>query len=428
MTFAFPAPTVRRLENGLTALTVGSSGRRRAVFTAYFPTGSRFESPAENGTSHFLEHMLFRGSPSYPSSESLAQAFEDLGGTLEASTSTSYGNLSISLPRENLLHVIEPLAEVFRSPLLGQIEVERAIIREEILEDFDDAEQLIDGPSLVRALAFPGHGLGLPITGPPSVVEALTEQDLRAHHERTYVAGGLVIGAAGELDEDAVLAEIERCFGVVPRGEVPALVPPPEQNEPRFQLVRSRGSSQTSVHVAFRTGGHFDARDPALEMLLRVLDDGMSTRLYQRLCDQSGLCYDASASYSAHEDAGLIEFEAETAHGSTGRVVAEICQMAQEVAEHAVSDAELDRARRRARWQYEGVTDHLHGLLDHLVLAELERSRPPGPHLEALLAVTKADVLAAAAHVFATGKRNIVVVGAPPSRVVDRVERLARAS
>lgn len=427
MTFAFPAPKVRRLENGLTALTVGSSGRRRAVLTAYFPTGSRFESPATNGTSHFLEHMLFRGCPSYPSSESLAQAFEDLGGTLEASTSTSYGNLSISLPRENLLHVIQPLAEVFRSPLLGQIEVERAIIREEILEDFDDAEQLIDGPSLVRALAFPGHGLGLPITGPPSVVEALSEEDLRLHHARTYVAGGLVIGAAGEFDEEAVLAEIERCFGEVPRGEVPVLVPPPAQHEPRFQLVRSRGSSQTSVHVAFRTGGHFDAEDPALEMLLRVLDDGMSTRLYQRLCDQSGLCYDASASYSAHEDAGLIEFEAETAHGSTERVVAEICQIAEEAAQ-TISDAELDRARRRARWQYEGVTDHLHGLLDHLVLAELERSRPPGPHLEALLAVTKADILAAAGRVLASGQRSIVVVGAPPARLVDKVERLARAS
>src|SRR6187402_3013999 len=168
MTVLFPTPTVLRLQNGATALSVRSSGRRRAVLTLYFPTGSRFETEETSGTSHFLEHMLFRGSPRYPSSDSLAQAFEDLGGTLEASTSTSYGNLSITLPRENLPLVIGPLADVFQRPLLGQIEVERAIIREEILEDFDDAGQLIDGPSLVRALAFPGHGLGLPITGPPS--------------------------------------------------------------------------------------------------------------------------------------------------------------------------------------------------------------------------------------------------------------------
>jgi len=428
MTLLFPAPTTRRLENGATALTVRSEGRRRAVFTAYFPTGSRFETEATNGTSHFLEHMLFRGCPSHPSSEQLAQAFEDFGGTLEASTSTSYGNLSISLPRENLLHVIAPLAEVFAQPLLGQIEVERAIIREEILEDFDDAGQLIDGPSLVRALAFPGHGLGLPITGPPSVVEALSERDLRAHHQRTYVASGLVIGAAGDFDHDEVLTEIERRFGQLERGQVPRLVTPQEQDEPRFQLVRSRGSSQTSVHVAFRTGGHFSADDPALEMLLRVLDDGMSTRLYQRLCDQSGLCYDASASYSAHEDAGLIEFEAETAHGSTDRVVREICEMAQQVAQTAVSEDELERAKRRARWQYESITDHLHGLVEHLVLAELERSRPPGPHLEALLAVTPSDMLAAAQRVFGAAKRSIVVVGAPGAKVVDRVEKLARAS
>src|SRR6187402_59384 len=120
MTVLFPTPTVLRLQNGATALSVRSSGRRRAALTLYFPTGSRFETAESNGTSHFLEHMLFRGSPRYPSSERLAQAFEDLGGTLEASTSTSYGNLSISLPRENLLAVVEPLADVFQRPLLSQ--------------------------------------------------------------------------------------------------------------------------------------------------------------------------------------------------------------------------------------------------------------------------------------------------------------------
>jgi len=425
MTSHFPAPTVLRLKNGATALSLGQAGRRRAVLTLYFPTGSRFESAETNGTSHFLEHMLFRGSPRYPSSERLAQAFEDLGGTLEASTSTSYGNLSISLPRENLAAVVEPLSDVFQRPLLNQIEVERAIIREEILEDFDDAGQLIDGPSLVRALAFPGHGLGLPITGPPSVVESLTTADLRAHHERTYVASRLVIGVGGEFDEQALLREIERCFGDVKPGDVPALPAPAAQTEARYQLVRSRGSSQTSVHVAFRTGGHFSAEDPALEMLLRVLDDGMSTRLYQRLCDQSGLCYDASASYSAHEDAGLIEFEAETAHGSTDRVVREICEMAEEMATSHVSDDELDRAKRRARWQYEGIGDHLHGLLDHLVLAEFERTAPPGKHLEALLAVTRQDLLSAAQRVLVGPQRSTVVVGAPAARVAERVEQLA---
>jgi len=426
MTLLFPAPTTVRLANGATALAVRSSGRRRAVFTLYFPTGSRFETEKTSGTSHFLEHMLFRGTPDYPSSQRLAQAFEDLGGTLEASTSTSYGNLSITLPRENLPAVIEPLADVFRRPLLGQIDVERAIIREEILEDFDDAGQLVDGPSLVRALAFPGHGLGLPITGPPSAIETMTTEDLRAHHQRTYVASRLVIGVGGDFDEAAVLAGIERAFGEIERGDVPALEAPAEQAEARFSLVRSRGSSQTSVHVAFRTGGHFAAADPALEMLLRILDDGMSTRLYQRLCDQSGLCYDAAATYSAHEDAGLIEFEAETAHGSTERVLREIFEMTHELASTKVTDDELERAHRRARWQYEGLTDHLHGLVDHFVLAELERSRSPGEHLEALLAVTADDVLAAAQDVLSPTKRNTVVVGAPAAKLAGSVERLAR--
>lgn len=425
MMLSIPSLAVARLQNGLTALAAPVSGRRRAVLTLYFPTGSRFEALESSGISHFLEHMLFRGTPAHPSSESLAAAFEDLGGTLEASTSASYGNLSITVPRENLLAVIEPLSEVFRTPLLSRIDVERGIIREEVLEDFDDAGQLIDGPSLVRALAFPEHGLGRPITGPPAFVESVTEEQLRQHHARTYVANRLVVGVTGDVDTHAVLAEIERRFGTVPAGEALVSPAPDVQTRPAFSLVRSRGSSQTSVHLAFRTPGHFDRLDPAFEMLLRVIDDGMSTRLYQSLCDQSGLCYDAAASYSAHEDVGLIEFEADTAHDSTLRVVEELSRLLADLATGLVPEAELDRAKRRARWQYEGVGDQLHGLADHLALTALEGTAPLSEHLERLLEIQPRDLLLAAQAAFRPSQRSLVIVGTPPRRLVDRLEALA---
>lgn len=414
-----------RLDCGARFIITPMPGRRQATACLYFRTGSRFESAQHSGLSHFLEHMLFRGTPRYPSSLALARGFEDLGGTLEASTSADHGELSIVIPKESLRPVLDLLSEVFREPLLLDLETERSIIREEILEDFDDAGQLIDPASVLRRLAFGDSGLGQLITGPVENLDRFDEAMLRAHHARTHVAGSLVISVAGDVDVSATEAWIRADFSAIDRGQQLVGQEPPGQDSPRIAVVDHAGSSQTAICLGFRGEGHGHAIDAATEILLRVIDDGMATRLYQRLCDKSGLCYDVSATYEAYDEVGLIEFAASTAHHTGDRVVRELLSLTGELTEHAVPGAELDRVRRRLRWQYESLADHPSEVADLLGLTSLQGSPEPVQRLEALLSVSSQEVLSAAQRLFAPERRNLVAIGAPGRQVRAQLEKWA---
>ncbi|HSC89103.1 MAG TPA: pitrilysin family protein, partial [Polyangiaceae bacterium] len=347
-------------------------------------------------------------------------------GTLSASTSVDNGNLSIAVPPENLSAVLELLADVVQNPLLSELETERGIIREEILEDLDEDGQLVDDRGLVRLLAFPDHGLGRPITGPIENLETFDLARVRSHFAKTYVASGMVLTVAGALDAERVEQEIAAAFSGVPAGSPLAFVPAAEQSERRFRMMQSAGSNQTRLSIAFRAPGEHDPLEPAVEMLLRVIDDGMSTRLYHRLCDSLGLCYDAAASYEAYDETGLVEFGTETAHERAPRVLTEILSLAEELASSGPNELELERARRRARWQHEAMLDHAGDLGDFLALGELRRvARTPHERLEHLLAVSQADVREAAQRIFGGAGRSVVAVGRAKGAALGKLERLA---
>src|SRR5262245_2102752 len=153
------------LPNGLRVVLVPQPSVHRAVAALYLRVGSRFETPADNGVSHFLEHMVFRGTSSLPTAHDQALAFERLGGTLYAATHVDHGLMSVALPPRNLTPVLDLLGQVTVEPRFSDIEIERGIVREEILEDLDDDGRDIDADNLSRALIYDKHPLGYTITG-----------------------------------------------------------------------------------------------------------------------------------------------------------------------------------------------------------------------------------------------------------------------
>lgn len=401
-----------QLKNGLVTLVTPTPTRERAVVVVYLRTGSRFESPRENGLSHFLEHMLFRGTEGHPSAHRLAAAFEQWGGTLDATTAADHGTLGIDVPRENIAQILPLLAEVFRGPLLKDIDIERGIIREEILEDLGENGELIDPPSLVRKLAFGDSGLGQPITGPLSNVERFDESELRAHHQRTYIANDAVVSVAGPLDPQVMSRDLEAAFCGLNQGTPLSLQAPAGQEEARFYYVKHPGSSQTNVSLGFRCPSATDEMEPAVEMLLRVIDDGMATRLYHELCDKRGLCYSVSGSYETYADTGLVELEADTAHERAHLVLEQMLRVTSELRESRISDEEFDRLMKRTRWQHEAYVDEPGACADFFALAEMSgTAATPSDRLAELLAVSREDIRQAAERIFRAENRNVVCIG-----------------
>jgi predicted Zn-dependent peptidase len=414
------------LSNGLVVLCVPQPALHVAAVALHVRVGSRFETPANNGVSHMLEHMLYRGTPTYPDAHAQALAFERLGGTLYAATQADRGIMALGLPPENLRPAFDVFAEVITSPAFTGLEAERGIIREEILAALDERDREVDPDNLSRALMFPEHPLGMTITGSLASMGELDVPMLRAHHQRHYTGQNAVLCFAGAIDADACLLAATERLRTLPAGQVVPTTPPAAQTEPRVQVVNNQGS-QADLRLAFRAPGERDPDASATELLVRLLDDGMSTRLYAQICDARGLCYDVSADYEAYTDDGVVDLAAAVQHTRTPVVFRELCAIVRELALQGPSAEELRICKDRHRWEIRALLDDAEGLADFHGVATLtgtvdsliERERE-------LEAVTRDQLIHVARKVFRPEGLCAVAVGSLGRRERRELEALAR--
>lgn len=417
------SPTVSELESGLTVAVVPMPALHRVVLNVHLRVGPLFELTEQNGISHFLEHMLYRGTAGHPTAHSQADAFESLGGTLVATTLVDHGSIAIAVPPASLEAVFPLFGEVFAHPLFDGIETEKGIVREELLEGLDDDGRSVDADELIRASSFEGHPLGNPITGTAERLDRFDRDMLLRHHRTHYVGAGSVLAVAGPVEPERVLALARRAFADIPRGERP--IPPrlPEQTAARYRYVRY-AASQTDLRVAFRAPADGDPLEPATDLLLRVIDDGMSTRLYHRLCDERGLCYDVSAGYEAYVEGGIFDLAAETANAQAPRVLGELLELSRELREDGPTEAELDKAKARLRWHFEEMLDDPGEVASFLALGLLSGvARSPRERRERLLSVTTEQVRSAAQCLFRRERMSVVAVGSLTKKDRDALSR-----
>jgi len=359
MFFMPPPPEVHRdvLANGLIVVTVALPHLHTASIVMYARVGSRYETPATNGLSHFVEHMLFRGSKSFPDSFALNYAIEDVGGTLYAETGRDYSLYQISLHPESLPRGIEIFGDIFAAPALRDIELERKIILEELLEDIDEEGRLINVDDVARKAIWPQHGLGLSITGPLANVERFVVEDVQRHFIEFYGASNMVLCVSGATRREQVLEWAQRWMSPLRAGERQRPTPPEDwQHAPQTVYVENEGS-QTSVQVLFRALPEHDADYVAMQALARILDDGMSTRLHYRVCDQMGLAYYVSGNVEPFHDTALFEIDAASAHKNVPGLVREVFRLITELRDQPVDVRELEKAKRRYRWDLEATFD-----------------------------------------------------------------------
>lgn len=418
------SPRIETLANGLRVVVARLPWAHRVALVGNLRVGSRYETEKDNGVSHLLEHMLYRGIPGYPTAHDQALAFERLGGTLTAATGSDSGSLSVACPKESFAATLALFASVYREPLLDGLDVEKRIVREEILEDLDEDGTLVDDYDLLRSVAFAGHPLGFPVIGNVRRIDALSAPDLRRHHEKHYVGRGTVLSVAGPLDPEDVIGEIERRFATLGAGDAIPVVAPRAQDGPKLRFVAS-SSSQTSVRVGFRGAGVADPHEPATELVVRLLDDGNSTRLYTRLCDERGLAYDVSAGYEAADDVGLLDVGCDVAHREATTVLREVLEIVKRFRDEGPDTDELAKAKARHRWSLEEMLDSPGACADFYADSVLRGyAKSLVERRDRLEATTAADVRAAARALFTRENLSVVVVGVQPKRAQREIEAL----
>jgi len=384
----------------------------RAHLGLYVRTGSRFESDKTSGISHFLEHMLYRGTSKLRSAHEVNLAFERLGGSLYAATQVDWAVYSVSMPNKNVEACAKLFGDVLARPRFPDIDIEKGIVLEEILEDLDDEGRQVDADNVSRAVIYPSHPLGLTITGTEKHVRRFDEAMLRAHHAKHYCGENLVVVVSGAIEKSRGLELGARVLDAFPRGaRVVADPPKHDQRAPRVHVLESI-SSQTELRVCFRAFAEGAPERAALDVLMRTIDDGMSTRLYHRICDAQGLCYDVTATYDGYEDDGIVDLAAGVRHGRVARVTRELLEMMEELARSGPSSDELEKLRARRTWDLLAMRDSAEEMGALFGLGVLfRRLLTPEELVSRVNAPTRDEIVDVARELARPERLNIVAVG-----------------
>jgi predicted Zn-dependent peptidase len=415
------------LPNGLRLSTVETPHLHSAVVAVYVRAGARYETPHSNGLSHFVEHMLFRGSARFPTSFLLNRAIEERGGTLYAETGRDYSLYHVALRPRDVAVAMDILGNLFAAPTFRDIELERPIILEEILEDLDDRGRNVNIHDISRAVAWRGHPLGFPVIGPSKNVRRFSTADVRKHFRHFYGARNMALCVAGRVKRAEVRRLAARAFAKVPRGRrVEPAAATARLNGPQVKFVNDEGS-QVQLQLVFHAFPEWDPAFPALATLMRLLDDGMSTPLHYRVCDQKGLAYHVSAGLEPLHDAALVEIDAACSPENLAPLVGEILGILRELATRPVPAAELEKAKRRYIGDLEAGFDDLDGLCGWFGGTELFFR--PYSHVERARRVQRVrseDVQSVASRVFSSKRLTAVAVGPQRPAVAAEVRRLLR--
>jgi predicted Zn-dependent peptidase len=419
-----------RLGNGLRVCIVEAAHLHGAAVALYVRAGSRYEGATSNGLSHFVEHMLFRGCAHYPNSFALNRAIEERCGMLIGETGRDYSLYQVTLQPRDLAGTLDILGDLFLSPCFSDLELERAIVLEEILDDFDERGRRINTDDLAREVLWSGHPLGFPITGPERNIRRFSRSDVIRHFRRLHGARNMVLCVAGPVRRAAALAQIKRTFGRLPAGRRLQPLPPPARvNGPLFRTVRS-DSAQAEIQILFHALHDRDPGSAALVALLRVLDDGMSTRLHYRVCDQKGLAYHVSAALDPLYDTSLLEIDSACLPEKLPQLASEIVALLSDLRTTLVSEEELGKAKRRYARDVEAGFDDLEGLCSWFGGTALFFSRPrsPAERYRRMAAVSAEQIRQVAQRVLRPERMAAVVVGSVDRRLSSRVERILRDS
>ena len=200
------------LENGLGVTTVALPHLHTAVCALFIKVGARFEAPEDNGLSHFVEHMLFRGTERYPTSLALNTAVESLGSTLHAETGRDYTLFQLALEPDRVPEAIDVLGELLTRPRFSDIELERELVLEEINEDYDEHGVEINADDIARGLVLGSHPLGQRIIGPRGNVERFSLADVQRHFQTFYGARNANLCVAGPVEHGVIVEHASRAL------------------------------------------------------------------------------------------------------------------------------------------------------------------------------------------------------------------------
>jgi predicted Zn-dependent peptidase len=417
------------LGSGLRLVTERLPALRSAAVGFWVGTGSRDEPDALAGASHFLEHLLFKGTARRSAVE-IAEAVESVGGDMNAFTAQELTSYYVRVPDSSLPLALDILSDIVWSPALRDedVESERQVILEEIRMRDDTPDDLVH--DLFSDAMFPDHPIGRHVIGSPATVNAMTPAEIAGFHAQHYHPSNVVVAVAGNIDHDEVAELVERAL-VGAEGSRPPRSHHDGTPGPRPVAVLERPTEQTHVVLGMRALRRDDPDRFALTVLNQVLGGGMASRLFQEVREQRGLAYSVFSYRAAFEETGAFAIYAGTSPDRVPELLEVLDdQLSRVVADGGVTERELVAAKGHLTGSLslslESSSSRMHRLgRNELMLNEI-------PTLDELVEeieqVTADDIARVVERVVAAPARSVAAVGSVTADVLAAAVRAPDAA
>ena len=331
------------LPNGLIVLTERMEHLHSVAMGVWIKSGSRCETAEMNGISHFVEHMLFKGTRSR-SAQRIAREMDSIGGNLDAFTSKETICFNVKSLSDHVPIALDVLTDMVLNPIFAppDIERERGVILEEIKIDEDNPDVLVH--ELFTQSFWKGHPLGKPILGTTDTVARMRQPQFLAYHGDRFHGGNMVFSAAGNLDHDQFTAAVAEKFSALPGGNALKELSAPEPSA-RIMLRNKKSLEQVQICLGVPAPPITDESRYATLILNTILGGGMSSRLFQTIREERGLAYSVYSDLSPYRDTGNLCVYAGTSAGKALEVVDLIMAEFRNLKETPVGAEELTRAK-----------------------------------------------------------------------------------
>jgi predicted Zn-dependent peptidase len=401
------------LDNGVRIVTSRMDHVHSASLIFLFGVGARYEEDHQAGVSHFIEHMLFKGTEQRPDPAIISGQIESVGGIINASTGREGTNYWVKVPAAHLETSFEVLADIVRNSLFveEEMEKERFVIIEEIHGVNDTPDDLVH--DIIDEVVWDGQPVGRSILGSETTVGTLTGADMRAFMDQHYRPERLVIAASGKVDHNQVVEMAERAFGDLKHGMGDACgLTQIRQSEPRVRLIE-RPTEQAHLCIAHAALPYTDERRYVQGAIDSILSSGMSSRLFQEIRERRGLVYSVYGYFRQYADVGQGVVYAGTDLQRVDETISAILNELSKLKEHGVPEEELLMTKEMSKGRISMGLEDSRSVASWIGGQELTfgEIKTPEEVMVEIDSVKAADVIELAREMFREDRLNLALIG-----------------
>lgn len=405
--------TKKILKNGLIILEVPSHDAESVVVDFFVKTGSRSETPKENGISHFLEHFLFKGTKKYPSALAISSLIDSIGGEMNANTGKEHTQFYIKAASKHLELIFEVLTDMIQNPLLDSAELERekGVIVEEINMYKDTPMYEIE--NVLERTMWPKDALGRDIAGTKETVSKFNRQMFQDYISRHYQMPNMILGVSGKYNKKKLSGLINKYWVKYPKKSFHGWNRAADkQTQPRLK-VEFKATEQAHLSLGFKGFAYNDKRNKAQSVLSAILGGGMSSRLFMEVRERRGLAYYVRASGSNYQDTGVFNIGAGVQIPKIEEALKVILDELRKIKTHQVSPTELKKAKEYIKGKtilaLEDNQIRLDWMLDRVAFCRPVET--PEEAFKKIDAVTSADIQKVANDLFNSKRMTLAIIG-----------------